>query len=101
MSVIFIYVTVPSDSEAEKIASAVVKERLAACASIQLGVRSLYHWQGKIEQRAEVLKTREELFPAVEARVKTLHSDETPCIVALPVTAGSADFMQWITAETT
>ncbi len=104
MSAIFIYVTVPTDSLAQKIASAVVSERLAACANIIPGMKSLYRWEGKIEQRDEVvliLKTQAHLFPAVEARVKALHSDKTPCIVALPLTAGSADFMQWIQTETT
>lgn len=104
MSAILIYVTVPVDSLAQKIAEAVVSERLAACANIIPGMRSVYRWQGKIRQRAEVvliLKTQEKLFSTVEARVKALHSDETPCIVALPLTAGNEDFMRWIETETT
>jgi periplasmic divalent cation tolerance protein len=103
MSVLFIYVTVPSAIEAEKIAHAVVSEHLAACANIIPGMKSVYRWQGKIEQRDEVvliLKTQEKLFPAVEARVKALHGDETPCIVALPVAMGNEDFLRWIIAET-
>ena len=104
MPSIFIYITVPTESEAQKIATAVLSERLAACANIIPRMKSLYLWQGKIEQRGEVvliLKTQESLFRAVEARVKALHSDETPCIVALPLTAGNADFMQWLQTETT
>jgi len=104
MSVIFTYITVPSDALAHKIAAAVVSERLAACANIIPGMKSVYQWQSKIEQRDEVvliLKTQEKFYPALEARVKALHSDETPCIVALPVTGGNADFLQWITNETT
>jgi len=104
MSAIFVYITVPSDTLAQKIAEAVVSERLAACANIIPGMKSLYRWQGKIEQRDEVLlilKTQESLFPVVEARVKALHSDKTPCIVALPVTAGNMDFLKWIQTETT
>ena len=103
MPAIFVYVTVPTETLAQKIAGAVVTERLAACANIIPGMKSLYRWQGKIEQRDEVvlvLKTQDKLFQAVEARVKTLHSDETPCIVALPLTAGNADFIQWIQTET-
>src|ERR1700733_14247745 len=99
MSAILVYVTVPSDTLAQKIAEAVVSERLAACANIIPGMKSVYRWEGKIGQRDEVvliLKTQEKLFSAVEARVKALHSDETPCIVALPVTTGNADFLQWI-----
>ena len=103
MTVLFVYVTAPSDALAQKIASTVVSERLAACANIIPGMKSVYQWQGKIEQREEVvliLKTQEKLFPALEARVKALHNDETPCIVALPITAGNADFLQWIETET-
>ena len=103
MSAIFIYITVPSETEAQKIAEAVVAERLAACANIVPGMKSVYHWQGKIEQGNEIIlifKTRAGLFPAVEARVRELHSYSTPCIVSLPLTDVSDGFMQWILAET-
>ena len=105
MTAIFVYVTVPSgELVAQIIARAVISENLAACANIIPGMKSVYQWQGKIEQRDEIvliLKTQEKLYPALEARVKALHSDETPCIVALPVTAGNKDFLQWIQTETT
>ena len=103
MPSVFIYITTSSEAEAQKIASAVVAERLAACANIIPGMKSLYRWQGEVEQRDEIvliLKTQEKLFQAVEARVKTLHSDRTPCIVALPLMAGNADYMRWIEIET-
>jgi len=103
VSVIFVYVTAPSDALAQTIAAAVVSENLAACANIIHGMRSVYRWQGKIEQREEVvliLKTQEKLYAALEVRIKTLHNDETPCIVALPLVAGNADFLRWIIAET-
>lgn len=103
MSAIFIYVTVPSEAEAQKIAEAVVVDRLAACANIIPGMKSVYHWQGKIEQANEtvlIFKTRDTLFDAVEARVKELHSYDTPCIVSLPLTDVNDGFMQWIFAET-
>lgn len=105
MSVLFIYVTVPSGAlVAQMIARTVVSEHLAACANIIPGMQSIYQWQGKIERRDEVvliLKTQEKLYPALEARVKELHSDETPCIIALPVTTGNPDFLKWIETETT
>jgi periplasmic divalent cation tolerance protein len=105
MSVVFVYVTVPTgELVAQMIARTIVSEHLAACANIFPGTQSIYEWQGKIEQRNEVvliLKTQEHLYPALEARVKTLHSDETPCVVALSVTTGNTDFLQWIKTETT
>jgi periplasmic divalent cation tolerance protein len=100
---IFIYITVPSESEAQKIAEAVVADRLAACANIVPGMKSIYHWEGKLERGNEVIlifKTRAELFQAVEERVRELHSFATPCVVSLPLSNVSDGFMQWILAET-
>ena len=103
MSVVFIYVTAPA-ANAEKMAQALISEKLAACANILPGMKSIYRWQEKIEQRDEavlVLKTQEKLYPAVEKRIKALHSDETPCIVMLPVMDGNEGFLHWIKEETT
>jgi len=75
MPIILLYITVPSAAEAQKIADTVISEHLAACANIIPGMKSLYRWQGKVEQRDEtvlILKTKEKLFPAVEARVKNI-----------------------------
>lgn len=103
MTAIFIYVTTPSEVEARKIADAVVTDRLAACANIIPGMKSIYHWEGKIEEAMEtvvIFKTRATLFQAVEARVKELHKYAAPCIVALPLTASSQPYLDWIMAET-
>jgi len=104
MSALFVYVTVPSLPEAHEIASAVVESRLAACANIIPGMKSVYRWKGRIEERDEItliLKTVERKLGALEARIRQMHSDETPCIVALPVTGGNAAFIGWIKEETT
>jgi periplasmic divalent cation tolerance protein len=103
MSVIFVYVTVPSVAEAEKIAAAVVGEKLAACANILPGLRAFYRWQGRVETAGEtalVFKTRAAAFDALEARVKAMHSYDVPCIVAWPCTAGHAPYLAWVGAET-
>jgi periplasmic divalent cation tolerance protein len=99
----FIYITCADGAEAEKIARALVSERLAACANILPGVRSVYRWKGKIEEAAEVAiiaKTRAGLVDALTERVKALHSYEVPCVVALPITGGNRDFLGWIEEET-
>ena len=78
-------------------------EGLAACANIIPGMTSIYHWEGKLARESEVvliLKTRAELFSAIEARVKELHSYDNPCIIALPIAAGAAPFLAWLAAET-
>jgi periplasmic divalent cation tolerance protein len=103
MRTIFIYITTSSEAEARKIAEAAVTDRLAACANIIPCMKSIYHWEGKIEEGDEtilILKTRAGLFPAVGECVREMHSSETPCIVALPVEAGHAPYLDWIRAET-
>jgi periplasmic divalent cation tolerance protein len=98
-----VYVTTADEAEAERLARAAVEERLAACANILPGMRSLYWWQGKVEAGREtvlILKTRANLVDALTARLKELHSYDTPCIVALPILGGNADFLTWIAAET-
>jgi periplasmic divalent cation tolerance protein len=102
-SALFVYITASSMDEANRIADAVVGERLAACANILPGMTSIYRWKGKVERVEEcvlILKTRAALFGQLEARVKALHSYDTPCIVALPVTAGNAGYLEWIQMET-
>lgn len=98
-----IYVTAASEEEAMAVARTVVEERLAACANILGSIRSVYWWQGGVNDDAEVamiLKTRADLVPRLTARIKELHSYDCPCVVALPISGGNADFLAWIEAET-
>jgi periplasmic divalent cation tolerance protein len=102
MDVVFAYVTTGSVEEAERLARAVVSERLAACANMIPGMRSVYWWQdemGEAEETIVVFKTRRDRFDALAARVKALHSYECPCVVALPVTAGLPAYLGWIFSE--
>ncbi len=98
-----IYVTVPNLEEAEKIAMAVVSERLAACANILGSIRSVYHWQGKLEQATEVallLKTQHSVVSELVARIRQLHSYECPSIVSIPASGGNPEFLAWVVSET-
>jgi periplasmic divalent cation tolerance protein len=91
-----------SAEEAERIAVALVEERLTACVQI-LPVRSLFRWQGKVERAAEwqlQIKTATAMADAIEARIKALHGYAVPEIIALPVAAGSKDYFDWVHAET-
>ena len=91
-------------AEAEAIAAALVSDRLAACVNIMPGVRSVYRWQGKVETGNEVAliaKSRQSLFAAIEARVKSLASYECPCIVAWPIVEGHQPYLDWLRDETT
>lgn len=99
MEAIVVYITAPNEQDAAKIARSLVEEKLVACVNIVPGLRSIYSWQGTIEDDAEVLmicKTRHELFGALQQRVKALHSYTVPEIIALPVVAGSEDYLAWL-----
>ncbi len=101
--VIVVLVTAPNEAEAEKIAKTITDERLAGCVNIIRGIRSIYRWQGKIEDEAEVLmvvKSRGILFPKLRRRVKELHSYTVPEILALPVADGLDEYLAWLQEET-
>jgi periplasmic divalent cation tolerance protein len=101
--VLFVYVTAADVAEAERIAEAVVEERLAACGNVIDGMRSIFRWQGSVQKGCEavlILKTREDLFDDLKERIVALHSYELPCIVALPLAGGHEPFLDWIDEET-
>lgn len=103
MSAMFLYVTARDRAEALSIGRTLVSERLVACVNVLDGLRSIYWWDGAVQEEDEaclVAKTRQELVEKVVARVKELHSYDVPCIVALPVADGNPDFLDWIAAET-
>lgn len=103
MDAVFVYITTAGPEEAETIAKALLKKRLIACANIMAPHRSVYRWEGWVQQETEtamILKTRAALFEQVESTVKALHSYDCPCIVALPVVSGHAPFLDWIAGET-
>ncbi|MFA4995104.1 MAG: divalent-cation tolerance protein CutA [Bdellovibrionales bacterium] len=98
-----VYMTASSRDEADKIALALVEEKLAACVNIFPGILSVYKWAGTIrhsEECAMIAKIRSDQFDAFQKRVKELHSYECPCIVAVPVVAGSEEYLDWIRKET-
>ena len=103
MSAIVVIVTASNEEEAAKIGKALVDERLAACANIVPNIRSIYRWEGKVQDEPEALmliKTTEDMFEALAARVKELHSYSVPEIIALPIGAGSTDYLNWISEST-
>jgi periplasmic divalent cation tolerance protein len=97
---IVVLVTCASAAQARKIARALVGARLAACGNVlEVPVRSIYRWKGRVESAKEfllVLKTSWERFAAVERVVRGLHTYEVPEILALPIVAGARDYLTWI-----
>jgi periplasmic divalent cation tolerance protein len=103
MDAISVYVVCADMAEADRIAEALIQDRLAACVNILGAIRSVYRWQGAIERADEIAliaKTRADLFDALAARVRALHSYDTPAIVAWANVAGDAAYLDWIRTET-
>jgi periplasmic divalent cation tolerance protein len=97
---IVVLVTCGSAKEARKIARAVVKQRLAACANILSSpVQSVYRWKGSAESAKEfllIIKTTKARFSKLRAEVTRLHTYEVPEIIALPVATGATNYLAWI-----
>ena len=90
-----------SVAEAERIASLLVEQRLAACVQVQ-PVTSTYRWQGQVMRDAEqllLIKTVAARLPEVEATIKQAHSYDLPEISAVPISGGSAEYLDWIQRE--
>lgn len=95
--------TLPSLKLAEKIATVLVKEKLAACVNISAKIQSVYEWEGKLRKEAEHLlfiKTKRSLYKKLEARLKELHPYEVPEILALPIERGSKAYLDWVKKQT-
>jgi len=94
-----VFSTVAKAEDAERIARALVEQRLAACVNVVPGLVSLYRWKGELqrdEERLLVIKTRRERYAALQQALQSLHPYELPEIVALPVEAGSPAYLAWI-----
>jgi periplasmic divalent cation tolerance protein len=100
--IVTVYATFTNDHEAARIARILVEERLAACANILGRCRSIYRWEGKIEDAAEtaaLFKTRAETAEALIARLAELHSYDVPAAVVWPIERALPGYADWIRAE--
>jgi periplasmic divalent cation tolerance protein len=91
--------TAPSEEEAERIATALVEARLAACVQVVGPVISHYRWQGALEREREwqcLAKTTLSRFAEVEEKIRELHSYEEPEIIATEIVAGSSGYLSWL-----
>ena len=103
MEFIFVYITCKDRNEALNVGRAVVEARFAACANVIDGMDSIYWWQGELQVEKEailIMKSRRDLFAELTAKVKSVHSYEVPCVVALPIEQGNEDYLNWLMAET-
>lgn len=98
-----LYCTCPDAEVAERIARALVSSRLAACVNVVPGLRSIYRWKGGIESDAECLlliKTTRERIDALSNMIRGQHPYELPEIIAVPVVAGHAPYLDWVREST-
>jgi periplasmic divalent cation tolerance protein len=101
-SYVTVLTTTASEAEAESIAEALLAEDLVACVQI-MAIRSRYVWKGEVQRAPEqllLIKTRSVLFEIVRAKIRSLHSYETPEIVALPIVEADADYLSWMAEAT-
>ena len=103
MPALLCFNTCPDPATAERLATLLVEERLAACVQVLPGLRSVYRWQGALERSEEVLlliKTTPERYPTLQARLPALHPYELPELVAVEASAGLPAYLQWLADET-
>lgn len=95
--------TAPSQEVASQLAHAAVEARLAACVQVLGPIQSTYWWEGKVQSDAEwlcLLKTTAAAYPDLEQTLRQAHPYDEPEIIALPITAGSAGYLNWLAGET-
>ncbi|MGH8764881.1 MAG: divalent-cation tolerance protein CutA [Burkholderiales bacterium] len=104
MSTLLVLTNLPDRDAAERLAVAVVEQRLAACANILAPCRSVYRWTEAIQQEEEhplLIKTTSERYAALEAAIRDLHPYELPEIIAVPIERGLGAYLDWVAMETT
>ncbi len=94
-----VLVTAPTIETAKEIGSQLVAAKLAACVNILPGITSIYTWEEEICEEGEFLlmiKTRADLFEELSTLVQTIHPYDVPEVIAIPITAGSEKYLNWI-----
>ena len=94
-----VFITVPNEQDGKRLAQTLVEEGLAACIQVLGPMQSTFRWQGKVETATEYLcliKTTTSAFSRLRDRVKALHPYEVPELIAVPITAGSEEYIAWL-----
>ena len=94
-----IFCTVPDAASGERIARHLVEYRLAACVNLIPGVTSVYRWKGRVETGSEALlkiKAKAGNYQKIETAIRSQHPYELPEIIAVPVSDGLAEYLDWV-----
>jgi periplasmic divalent cation tolerance protein len=100
--VVLVLSTVPDDASVEKVARALIDERLAACVNVHSPMLSIYRWKGTVERDSErqlVIKTTRAALPALEKRLRELHPYELPEFLVVEASGGSEKYLEWVAQE--
>jgi periplasmic divalent cation tolerance protein len=104
MGTLLVLTNLPDRAAAERLADALIEQRVAACVNILAPCRSVYRWQGAVQHDEEhpmLIKATTDGYPALEAAIRAGHPYELPEIIAVPVERGLAAYLEWVAAETT
>jgi periplasmic divalent cation tolerance protein len=94
--------TTAKKEDAEKIAFYLVDRKIAACVQVAGPITSIYRWKGNIETAEEwqcIIKSRKNLYDEIEKAIRAVHTYEVPEIIAIPIVAGSGDYLKWLQGE--
>ena len=103
MAALLVLTNLPDGDSARAVARHLISARLAACVNILAPCRSVYRWDGRLEEADEVpmlIKTNSECYAALEAAIREKHPYELPEIVAVPIGCGLPEYLAWVAAET-
>ena len=103
MHTLLVFTNLPDRAAAERLADALIQQRVAACVSILAPCRSVYRWKGAVQHDEEhpvLIKTTVEQYPALEAAIRAAHPYELPEIIAVPIERGLPAYLDWVARET-
>lgn len=103
MESLLVFTNLPDRESAEKLATSLIEQGLAACVNILAPCGSIYRWQGEIQRDEEhplLIKTTQDRYPEVEASIRASHPYELPEIIAVSITDGLPAYLQWVESET-
>ena len=103
MNALLVLTNLPDRETAERLAGALIEQRVAACVNILAPCRSVYRWKEAVQREEEhpvLIKTTAERYPALEAAIRAAHPYELPEIIAVPVERGLPAYLAWVEAET-
>lgn len=103
MPALLVLTNLPDRAAAERLAEALVEQRLAACVNLLAPCRSVYRWKGELQRDEEhplLAKTTTERYAELEKAIRAAHPYELPEIVAVPIERGLPEYLTWIAAQT-